>query len=132
MLSRVSLLAVRRFSTKKPITPGWMQQAELDAAAASKSKASVGTPGSQMLNKLEHEFQGERVAGASRMEDKLKVLIDKCKQNTSDPKIYDALRKRALAARQELIVQREAAGMAKDSTINAASVEAAFPIPAAR
>jgi len=97
----------------------------MDAIAANK-----GGGGSSVMGKLENEFQGERVHNAMKLENKLRTLIAKCKENRGDAKLFNAIRKRAIATRQELIVQREAAGMAKNSQQNTATVEATFPIPA--
>lgn len=48
-----------------------------------------------------------------------------------DRKLFNAIRKRAVAARQELIAQREAAGLVKDSQANSETIHLLFPIPAA-
>ena len=116
------------FATNKK--PDWMVQAEIDAITANKGRQLGGSPGDVMMSKLEHEFQGERVSNAMKLEDKLRLLIKKCNENRGDTKLFNAIRKRALAARQDLIVQREAAGMAKNSALNAETVERTFPIPA--
>mmetsp|Transcript_32747 Transcript_32747/g.64888 ORF Transcript_32747/g.64888 Transcript_32747/m.64888 type:complete len:147 (+) Transcript_32747:60-500(+) len=117
------------FATNKK--PDWMVQAEIDAITANKGRQTAGgSPGDVMMGKLEHEFQGERVSNAMKLEDKLRLLIKKCSENRGDTKLFNAIRKRALAARQDLIVQREAAGMAKNSALNAETVERTFPIPA--
>jgi len=108
--------------------PKWMIQTEIDAIVANKNKAG-GSPGDVMMGKLEHEFQSERVSNAVKLEDKLRLLIQKCHENRGDKKLFNAIRRRALAARQDLTVQREAAGMAKNSVINAETVERTFPIP---
>eukprot|EP00729_Bicosta_minor_P008534 gene8534-11414_t len=71
----------------KPPVLDWMQQAELDAAKASKGRK---------LQESGSEFW-----------------------------------KRAVAARQELIAQREAAGLVKDSQANSETIHLLFPIPAA-
>eukprot|EP00592_Proboscia_alata_P028626 CAMPEP_0194444370 /NCGR_PEP_ID=MMETSP0176-20130528/127233_1 /TAXON_ID=216777 /ORGANISM="Proboscia alata, Strain PI-D3" /LENGTH=220 /DNA_ID=CAMNT_0039270741 /DNA_START=90 /DNA_END=752 /DNA_ORIENTATION=+ len=107
-------------------------QAEMDAIAANKGRQMNGgsSLGEVVMSKLEGEFQGERVHNAMKLENKLRTLIAKCKENRGDAKLFNAIRKRAIATRQELIVQREAAGMAKNSQQNTATVEATFPIPA--
>jgi len=118
-------------SQRRLFATDWMVQAELDAIAANKGRqAAGGSAGDVMMSKLEHEFQGERVSNAIKLEDKLKMLIKKCKENRGDAKLFNAIRKRALAARQDLIAQREAAGLAKNSVLNAATIERTFPIPA--
>ena len=89
-----------------------------------------GTPNDVMMNKLTHELQGERIANAAKMEDRLRQLIVKVNESReleySHPMVYKAVRKKALDVMQDLITQREAAGMNKDA---AALVEAMFPIP---
>jgi len=82
--------------------------------------------------RIGNEFQGERVHNSKKLEDKLRMLIEKCNETRGgdNTKLFNAIRKRAMATRQELIVQREAAGMAKNSVQNAEMVEATFPIPA--
>ena len=60
-----------------------------------------------MMGKIEHEFKMERVANALTSEDRLKTLIAKCEAHSHDRKLFNAIRKRAVAARQELIAQRE-------------------------
>jgi len=118
----------RLFATKQP---DWMFQAEIEAIAANKGRqVSGGSPGDAVMSKLENEFQGERVHNTMKLEDKLRMIITKCEENRGDAKLFNAIRKRAIATRHELIVQREAAGMAKNSVQNAATVEATFPIPA--
>ena len=119
----------RPFSANK--RPEWMIQAEQEALAASSARA-VSTPNGRMMDKLTHEFNSERVSNSVRLEDKLKQLIAKANQAKSgatDKKgrmVYTAIRKKALETRQDLITQREAAGMATDAT---SAVEAAYPIP---
>jgi hypothetical protein len=124
LLPHVSSAQRCLFATKKL---DWMDQAEMDA---SKAKMAGGNPTDIIMGQLEHELQGERVSGAMKLEDKLRSLIKKCDENKGDTKLFNAIRKRALVAREELTVQREAAGMAKDSALNAATIEATFPIPA--
>jgi hypothetical protein len=82
-----------------------------------------------MMGKLEHEFQEERVGNALKSEERLRMLIEKCRENGHDSTLFNALRKRAIAARQELVQQREAAGMAKNSQHNAETIQMLFPIP---
>jgi len=112
-----------------------MVQAELDAIAATNSRAaSQGTANDVAMGKLNHEFQGERVSSVLRMEDKLKILIQKCnalRSGATDPagrKLYSAIRKKCLENRQALITQREAAGMTKDA---ARTVESMYVVPPA-
>eukprot|EP00588_Corethron_pennatum_P000026 CAMPEP_0194294412 /NCGR_PEP_ID=MMETSP0169-20130528/50594_1 /TAXON_ID=218684 /ORGANISM="Corethron pennatum, Strain L29A3" /LENGTH=109 /DNA_ID=CAMNT_0039043261 /DNA_START=1 /DNA_END=330 /DNA_ORIENTATION=+ len=106
-----------------------MVQAEIDAITARKGRQTTGgSPGDVMMGKLEHEFQVERVSNAMKLEEKLRSLITKCSENRGDTELFNATRKRALAARQDLIVQREAAGMAKNAALNAETVED-VPIP---
>ena len=105
-----------------------MAQAEIDAIAATNAKGLKGTPNDVMMNKLSHELQGERISNAVKMEDRLRQLIIKVNESREhpNPMVYKAVRKKALDIRQDLITQREAAGMNKDA---AALVEAMFPIP---
>jgi hypothetical protein len=115
----------------------WMQQAELEAIAATKDRALKGgniSASDHMMNKLTNEMDQERISNAMKLQDKLKILIDKCHQHkgaatTDNPRgraVYSALRKKALGLRQDLISQKEAAGMITDA---ANVVEQAFPIP---
>jgi hypothetical protein len=111
-----------------------MVEAEQEAIAATNARAvKQGTANDAMMSRLNHELDSERVSNAVKLEDKLKELIAKANQAKSgatDAKgrmVYSAVRKKALETRQNLITQREAAGMAKDAT---SAVEAAFPIPA--
>mmetsp|Transcript_12448 Transcript_12448/g.18625 ORF Transcript_12448/g.18625 Transcript_12448/m.18625 type:complete len:162 (+) Transcript_12448:358-843(+) len=126
-------LLPRLFSSHKNDPNAWMVQAELDAIAATNAKASKqGTMNDQMMNKFQHELDGEKVHNAIKLQDKLKLIIQKCHDarsgavDTRGRKLYSALRKKALQMRQDLITQREAAGMSSDA---AGIVEAAFPIP---
>jgi hypothetical protein len=129
----LSLLPRRLFSSNKNNPNDWMVQAEQDAIAATNAKAAKqGTINDQMMNKLKHELDSEKVHNAIKLEDKLKLMIQKCHEarsgavDTRGRKLYSALRKKALQTRQDLITQREAAGMVLDA---AGIVEAAFPIP---
>lgn len=122
----------RRLSTTPPPRPEWMVAAEREAATAAKAKLGVGTgsAGDVMMGKLEHEMQGEKVGQTLRTEEKLRRLITKLEGSRGgDPQVFALIRKRALAARQDLVTQRDLAGMNKDSQENARIVEAAFPIP---
>jgi len=123
-----------RVTTCRMLSSGldWMQQAEVEARAASKGKTSVAageSPSMHLMNKIEHEMMEERVQHASNLTDKLKNLIKKCHENSGNRTVYAALRNRAIATRQELIVQREVSGMTVDQQANAALVESQFPIP---
>jgi hypothetical protein len=126
-------LLPRLFSSNKNNPNDWMVQAEQDATAGTNAKAAKqGTINDQMMNKLKHELDSEKVHNAIKLEDKLKLMIQKCHEarsgavDTRGRKLYSALRKKALQTRQDLITQREAAGMVLDA---AGIVEAAFPIP---
>jgi 5'-deoxynucleotidase YfbR-like HD superfamily hydrolase len=126
-------LPPRLFSSKNNPND-WMVQAEQEAIAATNARAAKqGTANNQMMNKLQHEMDAEKVHNAIKLEDKLKMLIQKCNEarsgavDTRGRTLYSALRKKALQTRQDLITQREAAGMLSDA---AGIVEAAFPIPA--
>lgn len=121
---------LRLFSSKKP---DWMIEAELEAITATNARAAKqGTVNDRMMNKLQHELDSEKISHAIKLDDKLKTLIRKCHDARSGAvdkrgrMVYSALRKKALQTRQDLITQREAAGMLSDA---AATVEAAFPIP---
>jgi hypothetical protein len=127
------MLSPRLFSNKKNPND-WMVQAEQEAIAATNARsAKEGTVNDQMMNKLKHELDSEKVHNAIKLEDKLKLIIEKCHDarsgavDTRGRTLYSALRKKALQTRQDLITQREAAGMLSDA---AGIVEAAFPIPA--
>jgi len=129
-------LSRRLLSKKSTEKPEWMVQAELDAIAATNSRAGAGA-NDVMMNKLTHELQGERVSSMVKMEDKLKRLIAKCTSLHSDDttfdspegrKLYSAIRKQCLDDRQNLITQREASGMTKDAAV---VVETMYVIPPA-
>ena len=126
------MLAPRLFSSKNDPND-WMVQAEHEAISATNARAAKsGTTNDQMMSKLQHELDTEKVHNAIKLEDKLKMIIQKCHDarsgavDTRGRTLYSALRKKALQTRQDLITQREAAGMSSDAT---GIVEAAFPIP---
>ena len=121
---------LRSFSGSSGLS--WQQQAEAEARGVSKGRSSVAageSPSTYLMDKLNHEMQGERVMHANTLDDRLRNLIAKCHANTGNRDVYAALRKRAISTRQELIVQREASGMALDQQMNATNIEALFPIP---
>lgn len=110
-----------------------MVQAELEAISATNARAAKqGTVNDRMMNTLQHELDSEKVSHAIKLDDKLKRLIQQCNAARSGAidkrgrMVYSALRKKALQTRQDLVTQREAAGMLADA---AGVVEAAFPIP---
>jgi hypothetical protein len=112
----------------------WMVQAEQESIAATNARAAKqGTANDHMMNKLQHELDSEKMHNTVKLEDKLKVLIQKCNEarsgavDTRGRTLFSALRKKALQTRQDLISQRESAGMLTDA---ANIVETAFPIPA--
>ena len=180
----------------------WKKQAEMEAIAATKGRTSVHagiSPATHMIDKLEHEFQGERVANATNLTERLQQLIAKCHANAGNRAVYSTLRKKvsvyvccccvsvcryvshcyclslslsracalvisfslsttislsnadtnptslsltlphslthslthckALEVRAQLVVQREAGGLATNQAANVAHVEAQFPIP---
>jgi hypothetical protein len=127
------MLLPRLFSNKKNPND-WMVQAEQEAIATTNARAAKqGTANDHMMNKLQHELDSEKVHNTNKLEDKLKMLIEKCNDarsgavDTRGRTLYSALRKKALQTRQDLITQRESLGMLTDA---AGIVEAAFPIPA--
>jgi len=130
-LTRPMVGLFRPFATSGK--PDWMAQAEAEAIAATNARAAQGTANDHVMSKLAHEFQGERISSAVKLSDKLNDLIAKChaaKPGAVDErgrKVYNTLRKKALQTRQDLITQKEAAGMTTDAT---SVVESAFPIPA--
>jgi hypothetical protein len=110
-----------------------MAQAEREAIAATNARAAeMGTANDQMMGKLKHEMDSEKISHAIKLEDKLKQFILKCNQarpgavDKQGRMVYSAIRKKAMMTRNELITQREASGMTTDA---AGIVEAAFPIP---
>lgn len=124
------MLQHRQFATKKP---DWMVQAEIEAIAATNARAAkAGTANDHMMSKIQHELDGEKISNSIRLQDKLKDVIDKCHKaragavDTRGRMVYNTIRKKALQLRQDLITQKEAAGMMTDAT---STVEAAFPIP---
>jgi hypothetical protein len=123
--------ARRCISTTRILHLDWMAQVEADAIAARRGRRyQAATAVNEVaLGRLEHEFKAARVQNASSLSDRVRNLIAKCDAHRGNATLFNAIRKRALAARQELIAQREAAGLAKDGQANAAAVEATFPIP---
>lgn len=125
----------REFATIKDKKPDWMIEAELEAIAATNARAlKQGTASDVVMGKLKHELDGEIVSNAIKLEEKLVLIIQKCQDAKSGAMVdargravYKALRKKALATRQDLITQKEAAGMATDAT---SMVESAYPFPA--
>jgi hypothetical protein len=110
-----------------------MIEAELEAISATNARAAKsGTANDTMMSKLTHEMASERVSNALKLEEKLGTLLAKCEDARSGAtdargrKLFNALRKKASEMRQELITQREAAGMVTDA---ATVVETAFPLP---
>ncbi|CAB9510470.1 expressed unknown protein [Seminavis robusta] len=123
----------RSFATDKK--PDWMIEAELEAIAATNARAiKQGTANDVVMGKLKHELDREIISNAIKLEEKLVMIIQKCNDAKSGAMVdargravYNALRKKALATRQDLITQKEAAGMVTDAT---SMVESAHPIPA--
>ena len=108
----------------------WMKDAEREARAAAQNKVGGGgNPGDVMMDKLKHEFSKEGAEHAKSQEDRLTVLLGKMNSQRGSPTIYNAIRKKAIACRQNIIVQREAAGMNKNSDEGRKVVENIFPIP---
>jgi hypothetical protein len=129
------MMPLPRLFSNKNDPNDWMVQAENEAIAAGNARAAKeGNANTQMMNQLQHEFDSEKVSHAIKLEDKLKGLIQKCHEarpdavDTRGRTLYSALRKKALQTRQDLITQREAAGMLTDA---AGIVESSFPIPEA-
>jgi hypothetical protein len=145
MMHRLHLLVTPRLSTRGPMLsrlfttkkrPDWMVEAELDAIAATNARAAKqGTANNITMSKLQHDLDSERVPNAIKLEDKLVAIIKKCKEATASATdahgcmVYNTLQKKALQTRQDLITQKEAAGMALDAT---SIVENAYPIPASK
>jgi 5'-deoxynucleotidase YfbR-like HD superfamily hydrolase len=126
-------LSSRLFSSNNP--NDWMAQANKDAISDTKARTNKqGDVNDQFMNKLQHELDSEKVHNAVKLEDKLKDLIQKCNDarsgavDTRGRTLYSALRKKALQTRQDLITQRETAGMLSDA---AGIVESSYPIPEA-
>ena len=142
-LSRPTLQAVARgiarrsLATKKPTEtppkkkrPEWMVEAEREAIAATQARAEKLTPMAKYVEK-------EAPAEVEKPEEKLAILIralDTARERVSaSPPAsraaavtsFNAMRKRAMTARQEVITQRETAGLARD--LNNV-IETEFPI----
>ena len=84
-----------------------------------------------MMSKVSREFQQEGASLAKSQEDKLVILLKKLPALRSQKATYNTVRKKALEVRQNMITQREAAGLSKDSNEGRKVIEGLFPIPAA-
>jgi hypothetical protein len=128
---------------KKPSSssskPEWMIAAENEARAAQGNKSGAGMyqdgPSSMentFMNSLKHDISSESVSNTSRLQTKLENMIKKLhafpSTATSRQKQqeYDQLRRDAVDMRNQLIIQREAAGFTRDNT---SVIETAHPIP---
>lgn len=82
------------------------------------------------MNLLKHDIGSESVSNTARLQGKLEGIIKELATMPSATSIekdkYDQLRKQAIDLRNQVIIQREAAGFTRD---NASVVESAFPIP---
>jgi hypothetical protein len=126
-----SNLALRTFATERP---QWMIDAEREARSAVEARADVGggTPGDVMMGKVAKEFQAEGASLAVKQEDKLKEVMKKMNKVSGNALMFNTLRKKAIEVRQNIITQRELAGLAKDATLSRKVIEDLFPIPAPR
>ena len=124
------LITQRTFVSPTIYRKDWMKDAEREARAAAQNKVGGGgNPGDVMMDKLQHEFSKEGAGHAKSQEDRLTVLLGKMSSQRGSPTIYNAIRKKAIECRQNIIVQREAAGMNKNSDEGRKVVENLFPIP---
>ena len=113
-------VTVRRFATSK--TPF-----EISVVNDARMQALGGATRDGLLNKLEAEFQGERVSATRRAEDKLRAELCALESLRADAQAFNAKRKAILNLRMELVIQREASGR---TTNTASGVEREYPIPA--
>jgi 3-polyprenyl-4-hydroxybenzoate decarboxylase len=85
-----------------------------------------------MMGKVAKEFQAEGASLAVKQEDKLKEVMKKMNKVSGNALMFNTLRKKAIEVRQNIITQRELAGLAKDATLSRKVIEDLFPIPAPR
>jgi hypothetical protein len=119
--------------------PDWMIAAENEARAAQGNRGGSGSglyqngPSSvenTFMNSLKHDIGSESVSNTARLQRKVEEHISKLKSlpmNTpAQEGEYDKLRKKAVELRNQLIIQRDAAGFTTDNT---SVIESAYPIP---
>ena len=80
-----------------------------------------------LLNKLEGEFQGERVSATRRAEDRLREELRALDGLRGDVVAFNDKRKNIITLRTELVIQREASGRITGA---ASGVEREFIVPA--
>jgi hypothetical protein len=116
-------------SSKKP---DWVIAAENEARAAQGNKyAGSSSVNNTFMSSLQHDMSSETVSATTRLQTKLEAQVTKLKAlpepKTSAQKMeFDEMRKIAVGFRNELVVQRESAGLTHG---NEDAVRSAFPIP---
>ena len=123
--------ARRSFSTTAASAASWERDVEREAMSAAQNKKMDGSglsPSDVMMDKVSREFAAEGVSLAKSQEDKLTIILRKM-DVSGNKTTFNALRKKALELRQNVITQRDAAGLSsKDQDESRKLVEGLFPI----
>lgn len=107
-----------------------MLDAEAEAQQMAGSRGGEGGRGTShdlFESKLRHELAAESVSNTSRMQSKLEKLLAGLDDRSEDAAAFNQRRLECISARQDLLAQREAAGLLQQQHVDA--VEKAFPIP---
>jgi len=120
------------YSTTAVSAFSWERDVEREAMGAAQNKKMDGSglsPNDVMMDKVSREFAAEGVSLAKSQEDKLTVVLRKMATVSGNKTTYNALRKKALVLRQDVITQRDAAGLSsKDQDEGRKLIEELFPI----
>jgi hypothetical protein len=120
------------YSTTAVSAFSWERDVEREAMGAAQNKKmdwSGLSPNDVMMDKVSREFAAEGVSLAKSQEDKLTVVLRKMATVSGNKTTYNALRKKALGLRQDVITQRDAAGLSsKDQDEGRKLIEELFPI----
>ena len=82
-------------------------------------------------SKLKHELAAESVSNTSRVQGKLETMLAALATlRGGDAAVFNQQRLACISARQDLIAQREAAGLLQGGHVEA--MERAYPIPPSR
>lgn len=94
------------------------------------SRGGRGSSHDLFESKLKHELAAESVGNTSRMQGKLERLLAGLNDRSGNAAEFNQRRLECISARQDLLAQREAAGLLQQQHIEA--VEREFPIPPPR
>ena len=125
--------STRPFSGGSTDKPQWQLDAEAEAQQLVGSRGREGGRGSShdlFESKLKHELAVESVSNTSRMQSKLERLLAGLEERREDAAAFNRHRLECISARQDLIAQREAAGLLQEGHVEA--LERAYPIPSPR